>query len=64
VPPALAAARAFDRDRAGHQPGRMAEWTTSSIRCGTTSRPPMTEEERAAFAAVAQWLGRLLADGC
>ena len=53
-----------DQDRAGVDPERMAE-------CIYFLNPPrdnfaaiMTDQKRAAFAAHAEWLGRLLADGC
>ena len=61
---ALAAAPAFDRDRGGHHPGRMAEWIYCFHPPWGSFAATMTEEERAVFAAPAQWLGRLLADGC
>jgi hypothetical protein len=56
--------RGVDQDHAATILGAWPNGFISCIRRGTTSRPAMTDEERAAFAAHAEWLGRLLADGC
>jgi hypothetical protein len=60
---ALAAAPAFDRDRAGHHPGRMAERIYFFHPPRDNFAVTMTEEW-AAFAAHAQWLGGCWPTGC
>ena len=50
-------------DRAGDDPRRMAEWIYFLHPPRDNFAATMTDEERAAFAAHAQWLGRLLAGG-
>jgi uncharacterized protein YciI len=50
-------------DRAGEDPWRMAEWIYFLHPPRDNFAETMTDEERTAFVAHAQWLRRLLADG-
>jgi uncharacterized protein YciI len=52
-----------DQDRAGDDPVPMAEWIYFLHPPRDDFAATMTDQERAAFAAHAEWLGRLLADG-